>query len=219
MKMDEKFMKNSLLIFPEKTQKTQTWCIKTMKKWLNQERMNTPRFRSSWPKPANWERNVRRQQKLKKKKSKKLDQQQMWADLEREHFVSRPVLLSSMTHLHVSSSFQAPFCNDLMQTLESNPVTKIVWNSVKPLLMGKILYTPDSPAVRKILKSVRAPTPSTTPHLSGLAFSWCFPCFAPPLGICCHASKSLHSQACVDIAGGRDIIDHSLKGGREEEEK
>ncbi|XP_057190130.1 LOW QUALITY PROTEIN: retinal-specific phospholipid-transporting ATPase ABCA4 [Triplophysa rosa] len=46
-----------------------------------------------------------------------------------------------------------PFCNALMQNLESNPVTKIVWNSVKPLLMGKILYTPDSPAVRKILKS------------------------------------------------------------------
>ncbi|XP_030630578.1 retinal-specific phospholipid-transporting ATPase ABCA4 [Chanos chanos] len=46
-----------------------------------------------------------------------------------------------------------PFCNVLMQNLESNPVTKIVWNSVKPLLMGKILYTPDSPAVRQILKS------------------------------------------------------------------
>ncbi|XP_061834850.1 retinal-specific phospholipid-transporting ATPase ABCA4 [Nerophis lumbriciformis] len=46
-----------------------------------------------------------------------------------------------------------PFCNGLMKTLESNPVTKILWNSVKPLLMGKILFTPDSPAVRKILKS------------------------------------------------------------------
>uniref|UniRef100_A0A8C5I5E5 P-type phospholipid transporter n=1 Tax=Gouania willdenowi TaxID=441366 RepID=A0A8C5I5E5_GOUWI len=46
-----------------------------------------------------------------------------------------------------------PFCNALMQTLESNPATKIVWNSVKPLLMGKILYTPDSPAVHKILRS------------------------------------------------------------------
>ena len=60
----------------------------------------------------------------------------------------------------------APFCNALMQTLESNPVTKIVWNSVKPLLMGKILYTPDSPAVHKILKSVREATSSPTPHLS-----------------------------------------------------
>ena len=65
----------------------------------------------------------------------------------------------------------APFCNALMQTLESNPVTKIVWNSVKPLLMGKILYTPDSPAVHKILKSVREATSSPTPHLSLPLFS------------------------------------------------
>ena len=58
---------------------------------------------------------------------------------------------------------KAPFCNSLMETLESNPVTKIVWNSVKPLLMGKILYAPDSPAVRQILKSVREHRPPPSP--------------------------------------------------------
>ncbi|TRY62479.1 hypothetical protein DNTS_007141, partial [Danionella cerebrum] len=46
-----------------------------------------------------------------------------------------------------------PFCNDLMKDLESNPVTRIVWRSVKPFLMGKILYAPDSPAVRQIIKN------------------------------------------------------------------
>uniref|UniRef100_A0A8C2IYY7 P-type phospholipid transporter n=1 Tax=Cyprinus carpio TaxID=7962 RepID=A0A8C2IYY7_CYPCA len=46
-----------------------------------------------------------------------------------------------------------PFCNDLMKDLESNPVTRIVWSSVKPFLMGKILYAPDSPAVRQIIKN------------------------------------------------------------------
>ncbi|XP_077309012.1 retinal-specific phospholipid-transporting ATPase ABCA4 isoform X1 [Lithobates pipiens] len=45
-----------------------------------------------------------------------------------------------------------PFCNALMQTMESNPVTKIAWSAMKPLLMGKILYTPDAPAIREILK-------------------------------------------------------------------
>ncbi|KAM4021891.1 retinal-specific phospholipid-transporting ATPase ABCA4 [Anomaloglossus baeobatrachus] len=45
-----------------------------------------------------------------------------------------------------------PFCNALMQSMESNPVTKIAWSAIKPLLMGKILYTPDAPAVREILK-------------------------------------------------------------------
>ncbi|XP_066547830.1 retinal-specific phospholipid-transporting ATPase ABCA4 isoform X2 [Amia ocellicauda] len=54
---------------------------------------------------------------------------------------------------YVYDKTATPFCNALMQNLESNPVTKIVWNSVKPLLMGKILYAPDSPAVRLILNN------------------------------------------------------------------
>ncbi|XP_036410765.1 retinal-specific phospholipid-transporting ATPase ABCA4-like [Megalops cyprinoides] len=53
---------------------------------------------------------------------------------------------------YVYDESTTPFCNALMQNLESNPVTKIVWNSVKPLLMGKVLYAPDSPAVRQILR-------------------------------------------------------------------
>uniref|UniRef100_A0A8C7N632 ATP-binding cassette, sub-family A (ABC1), member 4a n=1 Tax=Oncorhynchus kisutch TaxID=8019 RepID=A0A8C7N632_ONCKI len=46
-----------------------------------------------------------------------------------------------------------PFCNDLMKELESNPITRIMWSSVKPMIMGKILYAPDSPAVRKIIRN------------------------------------------------------------------
>ncbi|XP_074544605.1 retinal-specific phospholipid-transporting ATPase ABCA4-like [Halichoeres trimaculatus] len=64
-----------------------------------------------------------------------------------------------------------PFCNALMQTLESNPITKIVWNSVKPLLMGKILYTPNSPAVHKILKSANT-TFEELERLQNMAKAW-----------------------------------------------
>uniref|UniRef100_A0A674GFH0 P-type phospholipid transporter n=1 Tax=Taeniopygia guttata TaxID=59729 RepID=A0A674GFH0_TAEGU len=46
-----------------------------------------------------------------------------------------------------------PFCNALIQNLESNPLTKIAWSVVKPLLMGKILFAPDSPSVREIANS------------------------------------------------------------------
>uniref|UniRef100_A0A3P9LUM4 P-type phospholipid transporter n=1 Tax=Oryzias latipes TaxID=8090 RepID=A0A3P9LUM4_ORYLA len=46
-----------------------------------------------------------------------------------------------------------PFCNDLMRELESNPATRVMWNSVKPMLMGRILYAPDSPAVRRVIKN------------------------------------------------------------------
>ncbi|XP_075281062.1 retinal-specific phospholipid-transporting ATPase ABCA4 [Opisthocomus hoazin] len=49
-----------------------------------------------------------------------------------------------------------PFCNALIQSLESNPLTKIAWSAVKPLLMGKILFAPDSPSVRQILKNANS---------------------------------------------------------------
>ncbi|XP_009076194.1 PREDICTED: retinal-specific ATP-binding cassette transporter, partial [Acanthisitta chloris] len=49
-----------------------------------------------------------------------------------------------------------PFCNGLIQNLESNPLTKIAWSAAKPLLMGKILFTPDSPSVRQIIKNANS---------------------------------------------------------------
>ncbi|KAF0028277.1 hypothetical protein F2P81_019364 [Scophthalmus maximus] len=53
-----------------------------------------------------------------------------------------------------------PFCNDLMKELESNTATRIVWSSVKPMLMGQILYAPDSPAVRQIIRNDTICNPS-----------------------------------------------------------
>uniref|UniRef100_A0A3B3Y540 P-type phospholipid transporter n=1 Tax=Poecilia mexicana TaxID=48701 RepID=A0A3B3Y540_9TELE len=77
----------------------------------------------------------------------------------------------SKNHNYVYDDATTPFCNSLMQTLESNPVTKIVWNSVKPLLMGKILYTPDSLAVRQILKSANT-TFEELERLQNMAKAW-----------------------------------------------
>lgn len=54
----------------------------------------------------------------------------------------------------LSFSSTALFCNGLMKELELNPATRIMWKSVKPLLMGQILYAPDSPAVRQIIRNV-----------------------------------------------------------------
>ncbi|XP_072366635.1 retinal-specific phospholipid-transporting ATPase ABCA4 isoform X1 [Scyliorhinus torazame] len=49
-----------------------------------------------------------------------------------------------------------PFCNTLNQNMESNPATKIIWNVMKPLLMGKVLFTPDSPATQQLIKNANA---------------------------------------------------------------
>ena len=62
------------------------------------------------------------------------------------------------------SPSSAPFCKSLIQTLESNPLSRIVWRGIKPLFIGKLLYTPDTPAVQQVMKQVRAPAQLTGPH-------------------------------------------------------
>ncbi|XP_056441789.1 phospholipid-transporting ATPase ABCA1-like [Gadus chalcogrammus] len=47
-----------------------------------------------------------------------------------------------------------PYCNSLMKTLEASPISRMIWRALKPLLMGKILYTPDTPATQRIIHEV-----------------------------------------------------------------
>uniref|UniRef100_A0A7N5ZRN0 P-type phospholipid transporter n=1 Tax=Anabas testudineus TaxID=64144 RepID=A0A7N5ZRN0_ANATE len=47
-----------------------------------------------------------------------------------------------------------PYCNNLMRSLESSPISRMIWRALKPLLMGKILYTPDTPATQRIIHEV-----------------------------------------------------------------
>ncbi|KAF4019568.1 hypothetical protein G4228_011168 [Cervus hanglu yarkandensis] len=48
----------------------------------------------------------------------------------------------------------SPYCNDLMKNLESSPLSRIIWKALKPLLVGKILYTPDTPVTRQLMTEV-----------------------------------------------------------------
>ncbi|XP_061690398.1 phospholipid-transporting ATPase ABCA1-like isoform X3 [Syngnathoides biaculeatus] len=54
-------------------------------------------------------------------------------------------------HYDNSSS---PFCNSLVRNMDSNPMSRMIWEAVKPLLMGKILYTPDTPATQRVIHQV-----------------------------------------------------------------
>ncbi|XP_062404777.1 phospholipid-transporting ATPase ABCA1-like [Sardina pilchardus] len=47
-----------------------------------------------------------------------------------------------------------PYCNSLMKNMEASPISRMIWQALKPLLMGKILYTPDTPATQTIIKEV-----------------------------------------------------------------
>uniref|UniRef100_A0A671P4B5 P-type phospholipid transporter n=1 Tax=Sinocyclocheilus anshuiensis TaxID=1608454 RepID=A0A671P4B5_9TELE len=46
------------------------------------------------------------------------------------------------------------YCNNLMKNMEASPISRMIWRALKPLLMGKILYTPHSPATQKIIHEV-----------------------------------------------------------------
>ncbi|KAJ6657074.1 hypothetical protein lerEdw1_002819 [Lerista edwardsae] len=47
-----------------------------------------------------------------------------------------------------------PYCNGLMKNLESSPLSRIIWRALKPLLVGKVLYTPDTPVTRAVMSEV-----------------------------------------------------------------
>ncbi|XP_062340782.1 phospholipid-transporting ATPase ABCA1-like [Osmerus eperlanus] len=47
-----------------------------------------------------------------------------------------------------------PYCNSMMRGLEASPISRMIWRALKPLLMGKILYTPDTPATQRIIHEV-----------------------------------------------------------------
>lgn len=47
------------------------------------------------------------------------------------------------------------FCQTLVDTLENTPGLRYIWSTLKPLLQGKVLYTPDTPAAHLLIREVR----------------------------------------------------------------
>uniref|UniRef100_A0A8C6KHM0 ABC transporter domain-containing protein n=1 Tax=Nothobranchius furzeri TaxID=105023 RepID=A0A8C6KHM0_NOTFU len=46
------------------------------------------------------------------------------------------------------------FCQNLISTLEGTPGLRYIWSTFRPLVRGKVLYTPDTPAARLLVKEV-----------------------------------------------------------------
>lgn len=40
--------------------------------------------------------------------------------------------------------------------MENTPGLRYIWSTFKPLLQGKVLYTPDTPAARLLIKEVNS---------------------------------------------------------------
>uniref|UniRef100_A0A6Q2Y3N6 P-type phospholipid transporter n=1 Tax=Esox lucius TaxID=8010 RepID=A0A6Q2Y3N6_ESOLU len=84
--------------------------------------------------------------------------------------------LGSICHNHSSvccnqvgfSFVKCAFCKALIDTLEGTPGLRVVWSTFRPLIKGKVLYTPDTPATRILANR----TFSTLATLKELAEAW-----------------------------------------------
>uniref|UniRef100_A0A3P8YRV7 ABC transporter domain-containing protein n=1 Tax=Esox lucius TaxID=8010 RepID=A0A3P8YRV7_ESOLU len=87
--------------------------------------------------------------------------------------------LGSICHNHSSvccnqvgfSFVKCAFCKALIDTLEGTPGLRVVWSTFRPLIKGKVLYTPDTPATRILVKEANR-TFSTLATLKELAEAW-----------------------------------------------
>ena len=48
-------------------------------------------------------------------------------------------------------------CNELIESFEKSPAIRFLWTNIKPLIRGKILFTPNTPATRYPLTVSQGP--------------------------------------------------------------
>ncbi|NWY05107.1 ABCA1 protein, partial [Nothoprocta ornata] len=56
-----------------------------------------------------------------------------------------------------TSNTSSPFCKELLRSLESSPISQLFWRGVRPLLVGKILYTPPGAGPERVMAEVNRP--------------------------------------------------------------
>lgn len=49
-----------------------------------------------------------------------------------------------------------PACAELVGSLESHPLSRLLWRRLKPLVLGKVLFTPNTAFTRQLMAQVRA---------------------------------------------------------------
>uniref|UniRef100_A0A4W3GYM2 ATP-binding cassette sub-family A member 1-like n=1 Tax=Callorhinchus milii TaxID=7868 RepID=A0A4W3GYM2_CALMI len=53
-------------------------------------------------------------------------------------------------------TLSADFCKSVVETLQSTPSLNFLWNTIRHLLMGKIVFTPDTPVTRRIVQEANS---------------------------------------------------------------
>ncbi|XP_058480898.1 phospholipid-transporting ATPase ABCA1-like isoform X2 [Solea solea] len=73
--------------------------------------------------------------------------------------------------IFVTGNSSEAFCQTLVDTLENTPGLRNVWSTFKPLVLGKVLYTPDTPATFLIVNKANG-TFNALAQLKELADLW-----------------------------------------------
>uniref|UniRef100_A0A4W5MUY1 P-type phospholipid transporter n=1 Tax=Hucho hucho TaxID=62062 RepID=A0A4W5MUY1_9TELE len=84
----------------------------------------------------------------------------------RQTFIAHPAL--EMATKIFDGMIGSAFCKILIDTLEGTPGLRVVWSTFRPLIQGKVLYTPDTPATRLMANS----TFNALAMLKELAEAW-----------------------------------------------
>lgn len=63
-----------------------------------------------------------------------------------------------------------PGCAELLGALDKHPLSRLLWRRLKPLVLGKLLFAPDTPFTPQLMAQVRmgVPDPSLYPGGRGL---------------------------------------------------
>uniref|UniRef100_A0AAR2JFK1 ABC transporter domain-containing protein n=1 Tax=Pygocentrus nattereri TaxID=42514 RepID=A0AAR2JFK1_PYGNA len=64
------------------------------------------------------------------------------------------------------------FCQNLVDVLKGTPSLRLFWTTLRPLLQGRVLYTPDTPFTRRVIAQVTILC--FTPHLRSVCVLQCF---------------------------------------------
>ncbi|KAM3857848.1 phospholipid-transporting ATPase ABCA1 [Diretmus argenteus] len=86
---------------------------------------------------------------------------------------SFPASRQTANHSSISTGdiHSSGFCQTVVDVLENTPGLRYIWNTFRPLLQGKILYTPDTPAARLMVKEANN-TFNALAMVKELADSW-----------------------------------------------
>ncbi|KAM8899352.1 phospholipid-transporting ATPase ABCA1 isoform 1-T3 [Spinachia spinachia] len=85
--------------------------------------------------------------------------------------LSSTTQIVNKTSVSMTNNSSDAFCQTLVETLEGTPGLRYIWSTFKQLLQGKVLYTPDTPAVRLVVKEANG-TFNALAMLKELADMW-----------------------------------------------